>query len=101
MMTSNQDNVVTPKIRFDRVTKTYATDSGEPVIALSETSFDIAEGEFVCVVGPSGCGKSTLMQMLAGFHAPSSGQTLVDGVQVRRPDADRGWSSSRRTSIRG
>lgn len=89
-MTSAPDNVLTPKIRFDRVTKTYATDSGEPVIALSETSFDISEGEFVCVVGPSGCGKSTLMQMLAGFHAPSSGQTLVDGVQVRRPDADRG-----------
>lgn len=79
-----------PKIRFDRVAKVYATDSGQPVIALSETSIDIAEGEFVCVVGPSGCGKSTLMQMLAGFHPPSTGQVLVGGVEVRRPDADRG-----------
>ena len=79
-----------PKIRFDRVTKIYATDSGQPVVALSETSIDVAEGEFLCVVGPSGCGKSTLLQMLAGFHHPSSGRVLVDGVEVRRPDAERG-----------
>lgn len=82
--------VAEPKIRFDRVSKVYATDSGQPVVALSETSIDIAEGEFLCVVGPSGCGKSTLMQMLAGFHHPTSGRVLVDGVEVRRPDAERG-----------
>ena len=79
-----------PKIRFDRVSKVYDTDSGQPVIALSETSIDIAEDEFLCVVGPSGCGKSTLMQMLAGFHHPTSGRVLLDGVEVRRPDAERG-----------
>lgn len=78
------------KIRFELVSKVYPTDDGKPVVALSETSLTISEGEFVCVVGPSGCGKSTLMQMLAGFHRPSSGRVLLDGVEVRRPDAERG-----------
>lgn len=86
LIDESSTRIESPKIRFDRVSKIYATDSGQPVIALSETSIDIAEGEFLCVVGPSGCGKSTLMQMLAGFHHPSTGRVLVDGgVEVRAP----------------
>lgn len=79
-----------PKIEFDRVTKVYRTDSGDQVVALAETSLTVTEGEFICIVGPSGCGKSTLMQMLAGFHHPTTGRVLVDGVPVTKPDRNRG-----------
>ncbi|GHD84086.1 ABC transporter ATP-binding protein [Kocuria marina] len=78
------------KIEFEEVTKTYRTDSGDSVQALASTTLSIDEGEFVCIVGPSGCGKSTLMQMLAGFHQPTTGRVLADGAPVVGPDRDRG-----------
>ncbi len=65
------------------VGKTYPSRSG-PVAALQNVSFDVAAGEFVCIVGPSGCGKSTLLKILAGLVAPSSGQ-LSFGSGVGRP----------------
>jgi ABC-2 type transport system ATP-binding protein len=48
--------------------------------ALSEVSFDAAEGELLAVVGPNGAGKTTLLAILAGINPPDSGQvSLADG----------------------
>lgn len=79
-----------PVIRLAAAAKDYTTDSGDIVSALAPTDLEIGEGEFVCIVGPSGCGKSTLMDLVAGFHAPSAGQVLVDGQEVEGPSAARG-----------
>jgi NitT/TauT family transport system ATP-binding protein len=46
---------------------------GEPLQALEDLSFTLAEQEFVCVLGPSGSGKSTLLRVLAGLLAPTAG----------------------------
>jgi len=43
---------------------------------------DVKDGEFVVFVGPSGCGKSTLLRLIAGLETVSSGQILIDGVDV-------------------
>jgi multiple sugar transport system ATP-binding protein len=47
-------------------------------------TLDIAEGEFVVFVGPSGCGKSTMLRMIAGLEDITSGQLLIDGVEMNQ-----------------
>jgi NitT/TauT family transport system ATP-binding protein len=56
-------------------------------LALADVTFDVARGEFVCVVGPSGAGKTTLLRCLAGLMPPTSGEALFEGSLLRRvPD---------------
>jgi NitT/TauT family transport system ATP-binding protein len=52
------------------------------VPALSPTTLDIAEGEFVALVGPSGCGKSTILKLVAGLVKPTTGAAIVGGREV-------------------
>ncbi|MDQ1131272.1 ABC transporter ATP-binding protein [Microbacterium sp. SORGH_AS_0888] len=67
-------------ITVDRVSKSYGA-----TLALSETSFRIAQNEFVTIVGPSGCGKSTLLMMMAGLLPTSTGSIRLDEQEVRGP----------------
>src|SRR6202034_1000284 len=52
--------------------------------ALVVNSIDvgIAGGEFFSLLGPSGCGKTTTLRMIGGFERPTSGEILLDGVDV-------------------
>jgi putative spermidine/putrescine transport system ATP-binding protein len=52
------------------------------VPAVSDISFDIAEGEFIVILGSSGCGKTTTLRMIAGFIEPSAGSILIGGENV-------------------
>src|SRR5260370_8086323 len=54
----------------------------ERIEILRGISFQITGGEFVSIVGPSGSGKSTLLAIIAGLDNPTSGQVLVDGVDI-------------------
>src|SRR3954463_2844735 len=60
----------------------YAT-AADPVIAVDNVSFDVANGEFVGVVGESGCGKSTLLFAIARLLSPpaaiAGGEVLFHG----------------------
>ncbi|MDQ6660702.1 MAG: ABC transporter ATP-binding protein [Chloroflexota bacterium] len=56
----------------------------ERVDILKGISFQIRSGEFVSIVGPSGSGKSTLLGIIAGLDNPSTGQVLIDGVDITR-----------------
>ena len=50
--------------------------------AVNNVSLNIFKGELFTILGGSGCGKSTLLRMLAGLETPSSGQIIIDGVDM-------------------
>ena len=56
----------------------------ERIDILKGISLRVAHGELVAIIGPSGSGKSTLLGIIAGLDNPTSGQVLVDGVDITR-----------------
>ena len=56
--------------------------------ALDGVSLEIDQGEVVVIIGPSGSGKSTLLRSLNLLEEPTSGQILVDGVDITNPKVD-------------
>jgi putative ABC transport system ATP-binding protein len=69
------------------VSKTVQS-GGQPLTILHPLDFSIGSGQFVAIVGPSGSGKSTLLGLLAGLDAPSTGEIVIDGVDVTRLGED-------------
>jgi putative ABC transport system ATP-binding protein len=74
-------------IELREVSKTV-TSGNEPLTILHPLTLQIPRGQFVAVVGPSGSGKSTLLGLIAGLDAPSSGDVLIDGVNITRLTED-------------
>jgi putative ABC transport system ATP-binding protein len=70
-------------ISVSNVSKVYALESGD-FYALRNNNMQIQKGEFVAIMGPSGSGKSTLLQLLGGLDLPTSGEILVDGIQLNQ-----------------
>ncbi|MEL7083625.1 MAG: ABC transporter ATP-binding protein [Cyanobacteria bacterium P01_A01_bin.3] len=54
--------------------------------AIQDFSLDVEPGETIAIVGPSGAGKSTLIKLIIGFIRPSSGQILLDGMDIHSLD---------------
>lgn len=69
-------------IELNNITKVYRLGS-EDVIALNNINLKIEKGEFISIIGPSGSGKSTLMHILGCLESATSGDYLLDGVNVR------------------
>jgi len=71
----------TTALEVKNVIKTFSSDSG-PVNAVDDVSFEVHSGEFVALVGPSGSGKTTMLSILAALLTPTSGQVLIDGMDL-------------------
>lgn len=69
-------------IEFKNVDYIYNEGFEGEVKALSDVSFDIAEGEFVALVGHNGSGKSTLARLMNGLLTPGAGTVTVDGMDT-------------------
>ncbi|WP_033543435.1 cell division ATP-binding protein FtsE [Planococcus sp. CAU13] len=54
------------------------------IVALNGMNVEIKQGEFVYIVGPSGAGKSTFIKMMYREESPTSGQMLVNGVDLAK-----------------
>jgi putative ABC transport system ATP-binding protein len=80
-----QQTEVKPVISVRDLVKTYAIGAVE-VRALRGVSLVVERGDFVAIMGASGSGKSTLMNILGCLDAPTTGQYLLDGVDVRALD---------------
>ena len=65
-------------LEVEGVGKRYGSDESA-VVALTDVSIRVADGEFVALVGPSGCGKTTLLNLIAGLDQVDSGRIVVDG----------------------
>src|SRR6266542_2686443 len=74
-------------IELRAVSKTV-TSGTEPLTILHPLTLEIPRGQFVAIVGPSGSGKSTLLGLIAGLDAPTSGDVLIDGVNITRLSED-------------
>ena len=61
---------------------------GEVIHALKNVSLQIHKGEYVAIMGPSGSGKSTLMNLVGALDVPSSGDLLVNGLNLSRQNSD-------------
>ena len=69
-------------LEIKKVSKTYNSQSDNPVIALNDVDLNVAEGEFVSIIGPSGCGKSTLFNVIGGLIDDHEGEVLIEGRPV-------------------
>lgn len=67
-------------LRFVDVSCRFGAD-----IVVDKVSFDIAQGEIVCLLGPSGCGKTTSLRLAGGMEALSGGEIWLQGECVATP----------------
>lgn len=63
------------------LTKIYGHEDNQ-VVALKDISFTVEKGEFIAIVGSSGSGKSTLLHLIGGVDKPTSGDVIINGVNV-------------------
>ncbi|NMA67591.1 MAG: ABC transporter ATP-binding protein [Clostridiaceae bacterium] len=65
------------KVEVKNLTKRFGD-----LLVLDNVSFDVADGELLCVVGPTGCGKTTFLNSLTKIYDIDEGQILLDGEPV-------------------
>lgn len=84
MMTVQAENdISTPLVEFRDIYKIYVMGDQE-VRAIDGVSFRVYKGEFLAIIGQSGSGKSTCMNIIGCLDVPTSGQYLLNGIDVSK-----------------
>ncbi len=65
------------KVKVNHLTKKFGD-----LLVLNDMSFDVMDGDLMCVVGPTGCGKTTFLNSLTKIYDIASGEILLNGQQV-------------------
>lgn len=65
------------KVSVKNLTKSFGD-----LLVLDDISFDVKEGEFLCIVGPTGCGKTTFLNSLCGLYEINSGSITLKGERI-------------------
>ncbi len=65
------------KIRVNNLTKKFGD-----LLVLDDISFNVNQGEFLCIVGPTGCGKTTFLNSLTKLYDITAGEILVNDEPV-------------------
>ncbi|WP_433753762.1 ABC transporter ATP-binding protein [Paenibacillus amylolyticus] len=68
-------------LRTEHLCKIYGSAESR-VEALKDVNLSVNQGEFVAIVGASGSGKSSLLHLLGGVDQPTSGQVIIDGMDL-------------------
>jgi len=75
-------------IELKDVTKTYRK-GAQKVTPLSNLDLEVQKGEFLALMGPSGSGKTTLLNLIAGIDQATSGQVMINGIDITRMSRSR------------
>ena len=65
------------KVRVEHLTKSFGN-----LLVLDDISFDVKEGEFLCIVGPTGCGKTTFLNSLTKLYSIDQGRITLNGEAI-------------------
>ena len=85
---TNSDDILsgsTPIVEFRHVNLTYAGAGDE---SLTDINFKVMKGQTIGIIGGTGSGKSSVVNMIPGFYPATSGQVLVDGLDVAEYDPE-------------
>ncbi len=75
----SEDKKFSGNVEFKNVSFSYTSD--KPLIR--NFNLSVKAGQRVAIVGPTGCGKTTLINLLMRFYDVSSGEILIDGINIK------------------
>jgi len=74
-------------IEVKNLTKKFPVSRKEYLVAVDNVSFQVEKGEIFGLLGPNGAGKTTCLEIIEGVQKPTSGETLIDGLETHKhPD---------------